>query len=150
MPADDFVHEIEIAVPRARLHRFLCDLHGYLPLHPLIVSIDDLPPDPLRPQARRYRVLDRIPLGPFRIKARYVASLDPVSESEVIGRAWQSPGIEVRTHYALSDLGAGTRLVERVSIRAHWLLRRFVASQAQRAHLETLRKMKALLEGGAA
>ena len=92
MPATDFVHEIEIRVPPARLHAFLCDLHNYVPLHPLIESIEEIPPMNELPGARRYRV------------------------------------------------------VERVSIEAPLILRRFVVSQARQSHKETLSKMKAWLE----
>ena len=62
MPATDFVLEIEIRVPQARLHAFLCDLNNYVPLHPLIESIEEISPMDDRPRARRYRVVDRVRL----------------------------------------------------------------------------------------
>ncbi len=89
MPAIDFVHEIEIRVPQARLHAFLCDLHNYVPLHPLIESIEEVSP---------------------------------------------------------TDDMPGTRLIERVSIEAPRILRRFVVNQARQSHKQTLAKMKSLLE----
>ena len=60
--------------------------------------------------------------------------------------AWQSPGIRMQTIYALEGAESGTRLVERVSIEAPRILRRFVVSRASESHKETLEKMKALLE----
>ena len=42
----DFQHSVEIAVPRATLHAFLCDLENYVPLHPLIESIRPLAATP--------------------------------------------------------------------------------------------------------
>ncbi len=152
MPATDFVHEIEILVPCARLHAFLCDLHNYVPLHPLIESIEELSATDEMPRARRYRVVDRIPLGPFRLRSVYTAALEPVTEHEVHGHAWQSPGIRLHTIYALEekqDAASGTRLVERVSIEAPRILRRFVVRQARQSHEQTLAKMKVLLEGQA-
>jgi carbon monoxide dehydrogenase subunit G len=142
----DFVQQIEIGVPRARLHAFLCDLENYVPLHPLIESIEEISPTDEMPRARRYRVVDRVPFGPFRFRTQYTAALEPVSEREVRGHAWQSPGIRLHTVYELTDLAAGTRLVERVSVEAPAILRRFVIGQARRSHAETLVKMKALLE----
>jgi len=142
-----FAHEIEIRTSRAQLHAFLSDLHNYLPLHPLILSIEDLPPDPEMPGARRYRVVDRVPFGPFQLRARYVAAIDPVSDHEIQAHAWQSPGIQLQTTYALDESGAKTRLVERVWVEAPRLLRRFVTTQASRAHQETLTRMKTLFEG---
>ena len=146
MPATDFVHEIEIRVPKAQLQAFLCDLHNYVPLHPLIESSEEISPTNEMPGARRYRVVDRIPLGPFRLRTVYTAALESVSVNEVHGHAWQSPGIRMQTIYALEGAESGTRLVERVSIEAPRILRRFVVSQARQSHKETLAKMKALLE----
>jgi len=146
VPAD-FVHEIAIHSNRARVHAFLCDLRNYVPLHPLIESIEELSPTDEMPSARRYRVVDRIPLGPLRLRTTYTAALEPISEHEVHGYAWQSPGIRLHTVYALEDVASGTRLIERVSIDAPRILRRFVVSQARRSHEETLQKMKAFLEG---
>ena len=149
MPSSDFVHEIEIRVPCARLHAFLCDLRNYVPLHPLIESIQELAATDEMPRARRYRVVDRIPLGPFRLRTVYIAALEPLTEHEVHGHAWHSPGIRLHTIYALQDTVSGTRLVERVSIEAPRILRRFVVSQTRPSHEETLAKMKVLLEGQA-
>ena len=144
-----FEHEIEIAVPRATLHAFLCDLDNYVPLHPLIESIRALPARPERPRARRYRVVDQIPVGPFRMRTVYTAALEPISDHEVQGEAWQSPGIHLLTVYQLEERGPATRLREQVTLRAPFGLRRFVHRQARDSHGVTLEKMKALLEGRA-
>ncbi len=148
VPVPDFELECEIGVPLPVLQAFLCDLHRYVPLHPLIESIQDLPPSAELPNARRYRVVDRIPLGPLRLKIVYTAALDPVAEDEVHGYAWQSPGIRLHTVYALSKTDVGARLVERCAVAAHPLLRGFVIAQARRAHAKTLDEMKILLEDG--
>lgn len=142
MSSIDFVHTVEIQVGRVRLHEFLCDLENYRPLHPLIESIQEISPCDEMPLARRYRVVDRIPFGPFRLRTVYIAALEPKTEHEVHGHAWQSPGIRLHTVYEMADVAAGTRLVESVSIDAPRVLRRFVVAQARRAHLETLLKMK--------
>ena len=144
-----FEHETEIAVPRATLHAFLCDLDNYVPLHPLIESIRALPARPERPRARRYRVVDQIPVGPFRMRTVYTAELEPISDYEVRGEAWQSPGIHLLTVYQLEERGPATRLREQVTLRAPFGLRRFVHRQARDSHGVTLEKMKALLEGRA-
>ncbi len=148
VPPLDFELERVIRVPPEALHAFLCDLHRYVPLHPFIESIQDLPPREDLPNARRYRVIDRIPVGPFKLKTVYTAALDPVSENEVHGHAWQSPGIRLVTVYSLAEVEAGTRLVERCSVRAARWLRPFVVAQARKAHAKTLDELKALLEAG--
>lgn len=151
--APDFVLEVRIGARRATVHEALCDLHRLEPLHPFIESIEALPASPALPKARRYRVVDRIPLGPFRLKTVYTAALEPVADDEVHGHAWQSPGITLRTIYTLTpgegeDGGeADTRLAERCFVSAPWGFGGFVRRQARRAHAELLRGLKALLEG---
>ncbi|MBW2314912.1 MAG: SRPBCC family protein [Deltaproteobacteria bacterium] len=142
----DFVHEIEISVPAARVHAFLCDLDHYAPLHPLIESIEEVPASDPAPGARHYRVVDRVPLGPFKIRAEYRAALGPVSDHEIHGHARQWPGIHVHTVYHLEDIASGVRLVERVSVEAPRVLRRFVISRARSSHKATLAGIKRLLE----
>jgi len=143
-----FSLEQSIRVPVHTLHDFLCDLHNYVALHPLIESIEDLPPTESLPSARRYRVLDRIPLGPVRIRTTYTAALESVSPNEVHGHAWQFPSVRLHTVYTLDASADGTRLLEQVAIEAPWILQSFVTRQAEAAHAETLRKMKVLLEEG--
>ena len=142
MSSIDFVHTVDIQVGRARLYDFLCDLQNYRPLHPLIESIEEIAPSDEMPDARRYRVVDRIPVGPFRLRTVYTAALEPVTENEVHGHAWQVPGIRVHTVYQLEEIALGTRLSERVSIEAPRLLHRFVVGEARRSHQETLIRMK--------
>ena len=98
------------------------------------------------PGAKVHRVIDRIPLGPFKLKTVYVAALEPRGEDEVRGHAWQRPSVRLHTRYGLAEVSSGTRLVERCFVEAPRLLRPFVVSQARKAHDETLDGLKALLE----
>jgi len=148
MARGGFSHTIEIAVPPNALHAFLSDLRNYVPLHPLIESIEDLPPTPALPHARHYRVVDRIPIGPFRLTTTYRAALETVSAQMVRGHAWQFPAVHLVTDYALHPTGGGTRLVEHASVEAPFPLLGFVIRQASRAHAATLVGLKALLERG--
>lgn len=143
MARASFELEIEIPAPRARLHAFLCDLRNHLELHPLIVGIDEIAPSDEWPSARRYRIVDRVPIGPLRMRAEYVAAVEGVSENEIRAEAWQSPGVHLTTRYTLEDRGERTHLVERVRIDAPFVLRGFVKRQAEQAHRETLEKMRA-------
>jgi hypothetical protein len=146
MSGYNFVLEQDFEVAPSVLRTFLCDLNNYVPLHPLIESIEELTPSEDLPRAKRYRVVDRVPLGPFKLRAVYIAALDPISENEVHGTAWQFPSIQIHTVYSLAATSLGTHLVENVTVRAPWLIRRYVVGQASRAHAETLSSMKVLLE----
>ncbi len=143
----DFELSVEIAAPLATVHRLLGDLHRVAALHPLIESIETLPATPERPNAHRYRVLDRVAFGPLRFPARYEASLEATTPRQVVGQAWQPPGIRLRTQYDLLDRGETTLLREQCSVKAPFGLRRFVVQQARAAHRETLKNLKKLLEG---
>ena len=107
----------------------------------------ELPPRDDLPNARRYRVLDRIPVGPFKLKTVYTAALDPISPTEVHGLAWQSAGVHLHTTYRIEPEPGGLLLREHVRVEAPWLLLRFVVGQASASHRTTLFEMKALLEG---
>jgi hypothetical protein len=148
MTTADFMLDADMPLQLPALHEFLCDLNNYTPLHPLIESIEELDTDAEFPFAKRYRVVDRIPFGPFRFRTTYIAVLDPVSENEVHGYAWQFPKIRLHTVYALTPTAEGTHLEERVCVEAPRLLRRFIVNQARDAHRDTLARMKTLLEGG--
>lgn len=157
-PHARFDHAIEIAVPRQRVREVLASLEALSPLHPLIESITALPARAIRPKARRYRVVDQIPVGPWRLRAVYTAELEVLAEDHVRGEAWQSPGVHLVTDYRLDERRAGppetgpddrgrtTALRESVAIWAPFGLRRFVARQASDSHRVTLEKLKALLE----
>lgn len=141
-----FEHAIEIDRPRATVHAFLCSLESLAPLHPLIESITPLPAEAARPDARRYRVVDRIAFGPFKLRAEYTAALEPIDAGEVRGEAWQVPGVHLITRYRLEEREQRTRLVETCTVEAPFGLRRFVARLASDAHRATLERMKLLLE----
>lgn len=125
------------AAPEAAI-AFLADLHRVRALHPLIVRVDDLAPAPERPAARRYRVTDRLRVGPLRLRAVYVAELERVSPRELRGTAWQRPRVEVYTRYRAEPAPGGARLVERALVRAPWPLLGTVRRRAEAAHREML------------
>ena len=149
MDAAGFELSVEIAIEAEPLRAFLCDLEQHVALHPLIESIEEIEPSPELPRARRYRVCDRIPVGPLVASTGYVAAIDLVGPLEVHGHAWQRPGVRLHTVYRLEPVAGGTRLVERATIEAPWGLRGFVKRQARAAHAESLAGMKCLLEARA-
>jgi hypothetical protein len=141
-----FEQTVEIAAAPDVVHAFLLDLHHHRDLHPLIERIEDLPSKPERPTARRYRITDRLRLGPIAFRIAYVAEIEDVSPSEIRGHAWQSPGVGVRTRYRIEPTPAGgTRLSEACTVSAPWLLAGYAGAQAEMAHRETLAKLQEVL-----
>jgi polyketide cyclase/dehydrase/lipid transport protein len=142
---------IEIQAAPEDVHAFLADLHRHRELHPLIERVDDLPGHPGRPTVRRYRVTDRMRLGPLAFRITYVAEIEPFAPDLILGAAWQSPGIEVRTRYRITPTPAGgTLLHEEVLLKAPLLLVGYAHRQAEAAHRETFAKLKVVLEAGSA
>ena len=146
-----FEQSIEIGAAPGDVHTFLADLHNQRDLHPLIERIEDLPPDPARPDVRRYRVTDRMRLGPLSFRISYLAELKSLPPDEIAAAAWQTPRIEVRSRYRVAPApGGGTQLREEVLLKAPLLLIGYAHRQAEAAHRETFAKLKVLLEGKSA
>ncbi len=133
---------------RADVHALLSDLHRLRAAHPEIISIIERPARAGVARARRYRVRERVRVGRLRLRARYTAELDPVSDGEVHGHAWQFPRIRLQTVYLLSDAEPGaTRVTQKCYVDAPPGLRRFVARRAQAAEEDVLQGVKRSLEG---
>ena len=146
MATAHFRQTLEIRAAPAAVHALLADLDQLRVLHPLIESIRELPPRTEQPDARRYRVVDRLEVGRLRVRSAYTAELRTLSESEIEGRAWQRPGIELKTIYRMEASTLGTQLTESTELRAPWPLRGFVLRQAEAAHRDMLEHLKAHLE----
>ncbi|HLL53479.1 MAG TPA: hypothetical protein VK447_08040, partial [Myxococcaceae bacterium] len=117
-------------------------------LHPLVVAVREVRSAPGDvPGSRRYRITDRMKLGPFAVRFNYAAvvSLD-VASGTVSSEAFQFPAIHLRNTTRCRPEGTGTRLEEHVEIDAPGPLLRFVREQARRAHEHMLYALKELLE----
>ena len=108
-------------VPAApdRVRDFYVDLDNIKLVHPLIVSVQAMPrsetPDGYR---QSYRVVDRIPLGPFTIQITYQARLHVPADGDVTTEADQSPGVRLRGTVSFEPVDGGTRVTERIRIAA--------------------------------
>lgn len=152
MASAEFQLTVEVDAAPDAVVALLADLDQLHVLHPLIESIRELPPTSERPDARRYRVVDRLTLGWLRLRTVYIAELRVLSETRVEGRAWQRPGVELHASYEVSDSEKGTRVEERTTLRAPRLLLPIVRPQAEAAHRRMLRNLGAHFEaetGGA-
>ena len=147
--SSSFRLQCSIRAPASLVHEYLCDLENYVGLHPLIESITEIKAVPELPNARRYRVVDRIAFGPLRFRIVYTAALEALNSTTVRGNAWQFPGVHLTTVYEVSTTEAApemTCLRESTDVMAPWGLRRIVCSQAARAHAETLKRLQQTLD----
>ena len=114
---------------------------------------------PARPPARRlgaptarsetadgyvqtYRVRDRIPLGPFTLRTSYVARLYVPVSGDVIAEARQFPSVRLHTVVSFDQIDGGTRIAERIRIRAPRLLSALTVREAVKAHTEMLSNIR--------
>ncbi len=118
---------------------FYVDLDNIKLVHPLIVSVETLSrsqtPDGY---LQSYRVIDRIPLGPFTIKIAYQARLCVPAGGDVLTEADQSPGVRLRATVSFEPIESGTRVTERIRIAAPRLLAPITTREAVKAHIAML------------
>lgn len=129
----------EVPAPPNDVRDFYVDLDNIKLVHPLIVSVQaasrtETPDGYLQ----SYRVVDRIPLGPFTIRITYRARLHVRTEGEVMTEADQSPGVRLRGTVTFTPVDGGTRLTERIRIAAPRPLARMTTREAVKAHKEML------------
>lgn len=129
----------EVPAPPEAVRAFYVDLDNIKLVHPLIVSVEVLSrhetPDGY---AQSYRVVDRIPLGPFTLKITYRARLHVPAAGDVLTEADQSPGVRLRGTVSFTPTGTGTLVTERIRIAAPRVLAKMTTREAVKAHIEML------------
>ena len=125
--------------PPGDVRDFYVDLDNLKLVHPLIVSVQatsrtETPDGYLQ----SYRVVDRIPLGPFTIKTAYRARLHVRADGDVMTEADQSPGVRLRGTVSFVPSDRGTRLTERIRIAAPRPLVAVTTREALKAHTAML------------
>lgn len=128
-----------VPAPPDAVRDFYVDLDNIRLVHPLIVSVETVScnqtPDGYR---QTYRVVDRIPLGPFMIRTSYRARLWVPVSGDVLTEADQSPGVRLRGTVSFEPVDGGTRVTERISITAPRLLAGVTIREGVRAHVKML------------
>ena len=129
----------DVPAPPEQVRDFYVDLDNIKLMHPLIVSVQatsrtEIPEGYLQ----SYRVVDRIPLGPFTIRITYRARLHVRTDGEVTTEADQSPGVRLRGTVSFAPIDGGTRITERIRIAAPRPLAPMTTREAVKAHIEML------------
>ena len=137
----------DVPGPLHQVRDFYVDLDNIKLVHPLIVSVQatsrtETPDGYLQ----SYRVVDRIPLGPFTIKTAYRARLHVRAGGDVMTEADQSPGVQLRGTVSFEPVDGGTRVTERIRITAPRLLAPVTIREAVRAHIAMLAGIRSHFE----
>ncbi len=129
----------DVPAPPDDVRDFYVDLDNIKLVHPLIVSVQATSrtetPDGY---VQGYRVVDRIPLGPFTMRITYQARLHVRAGGDVTTEADQSPGVRLRGTVSFAPSDGGTRITERILIAAPRPLALFTTREAVKAHVEML------------
>jgi hypothetical protein len=139
----------EVPAPPDDVRDFYVDLDNIKLVHPLIVSVQatsrtETPDGYLQ----SYRVVDRIPLGPFTVKTAYRARLHVRADGVVLTEADQSPGVRLRGTVSFEPIDGGTRLTERIRIAAPRPLAPMTTREAVKAHIAMLEGIRRHFESG--
>jgi hypothetical protein len=129
----------QVPAPPDAVRDFYVDLQNIKLVHPLIVSVETVSrsetPDGY---VQSYRVIDRIPLGPFTMQITYQARLHVPRDGDVLTEADQSPGVRLRGTVSFEPIETGTRVTERIRIAAPRPLAAVTIREAVKAHIEML------------
>jgi len=128
-----------VPAPPEEVRAFYVDLDNVKLVHPLVVSVQST----TRTQTaggytQTYRVRDRLPFGPFRLNIAYTARLEVPAHGDVVTEARQFPRVELDGIVSFDAERDGTRVTERLVIRAPRPLAATTVRQAVAAHVEML------------
>jgi hypothetical protein len=138
----------DIPGPPDEVRAFYIDLTNIALVHPLVVSVQTLD----RTQTadgyvQTYRVGDRIPFGPLRLRTNYLARLYVPVAGEVLAEARQFPRVHLRSTVSFEPTAGFTRVVERIRIEAPLPLAAVTTRKAVQAHTEMLAGIRRRFEG---
>jgi hypothetical protein len=129
----------EVPAPPEAVRDFYADLTNMTRVHPLVVAVRATArTETADGYTQRYRIRDRIPLGPFTIPTLYSARLWVPRSGDVISQARQFPGVRLDGAVTFQPGSVGTRVVERLCIRAPWPLAGVTVREAVKAHITML------------
>lgn len=138
-----------VPAPPDAVRDFYVDLDNIRLVHPLIVSVETLSrSETADGYQQSYRVVDRIPLGPFTVRTAYQARLRVPVAGDVLTEADQSPGVRLRGTVSFEPDDGGTRVTERIRIAAPRLLAGVTIREAVKAHAKMLAGIRRHFESG--
>jgi len=141
----------DVPGPPEDVRGFYVDLDNVKLVHPLVVSVRSVnrreTPDGY---VQICRVVDRIPVGPLRLRTNYVARLYVPVGGDVLTEARQFPRVRLRGTVSFEAIAAGTRVVERIQIEAPRPLASMTVGKAVEAHTEMLAGIRRRFEGASA
>ena len=139
-----FEQEIFIRSNAVTVIETIADYSQHHKIHPLIVNVELAKEAPAG--VRRYFITDSLQWGPFKFKIKYRADILAITENSVHTEAYQSPNTFVDNITTVMPAQNGVTLHETVTLKAPDMLFSYAFQQAQIAHGEMLKRIKAFVE----
>jgi hypothetical protein len=139
-----FEKEIFIQSDAKTVVDLIVDYSQHHKIHPLIEKVERAAEEP--DGVRRYFITDNLQWGPFKFKIKYRADIISVTEDTVHTEAHQSPNTTITNLTKIRPSQNGVILHETITLKAPDLLFRYAFGQAQTAHEEMLKRIKAFIE----
>ncbi|MBF6159908.1 SRPBCC family protein [Nocardia cyriacigeorgica] len=139
--------EVSVVVPAEpdQVRDFLADLRQCARIHPLIIRVHRL--GERMPGVDRYRIRDRMRLGPMSIAFSYLVETTRTPEGDIVSDAYQFPRIHLHNVTSFTPVEGGTLVHEQVTITAPRFLVNMVRREGSRAHRVMLDNLAAVLAG---
>jgi hypothetical protein len=129
----------EIPAPPIEVRDFYVNLDNIKRVHPLVVAVRTTDRrETADGYVQTYRVQDRIPMGPLRLRISYVARLHVPHTGDVTAESRQFPRVRLHTTVAFEPIAAGTRVTEHMRIEAPRALAGMTTREAVKAHIAML------------
>lgn len=144
MKQGTFEKEILIRSDTKTVINIIADYSQHHKIHPLIQKVERVADAPQG--ARRYLITDSLQWGPFKFKIKYQADIIAVTEDTVHTEAYQSPQTHVTNITKVTPQGDKVRLHETITMKAPNFLFGYAFKQAETAHEEMLKRIKAFVE----
>jgi hypothetical protein len=144
MKQGTFEKQIFIQAEAKKVMAVVSEYSQHHKVHPLIVKVEraDAPAGILQ----RYFITDQLQWGPFKFKIKYRADILAITENSVHTEAYQSPNTFVDNVTTVLPAQNGVTLHETVTLKAPDMLFSYAFQQAQIAHGEMLKRIKAFVE----
>jgi len=139
-----FEKEIFIQSDAATVINVIADYSQHHKIHPLIIEVDRANEAP--EGVKRYFITDSLQWGPFRFKTKYQADVISVTEDTVHTEAYPSLNTSVTNITKIIPKENGIVLHETITISTPNIFFNYVLKQAQTAHEEMLKRIKAFVE----
>ena len=137
----------EIPAPPDEVRDFYVNLDNIKLVHPLVVAVRTTDRrETADGYVQTYRVQDRIPMGPLRLRISYIARLHVPHTGDVTAESRQFPRVRLHTTVVFAPIAAGTRVTEHMRIEAPRALAGTTTREAVKAHIAMLAGIRQTFE----